>query len=76
VLRNVEIDISKNTVKNISKRKITSVQALPLLSSPDVLEQAICEKRKISMRFFFSGQYTCKWDLSIEIYVQLGRHFF
>jgi hypothetical protein len=50
----VEIQISKTQYKNISKRKITSVQALPL-SSPDVLEQAICEKKKNIIRFFFSG---------------------
>jgi hypothetical protein len=41
--RNWDIE---NTEKIISKRKITSVQALPLLSSPDVLEQAICKKKK------------------------------
>ncbi len=67
MLGNEEVEISKIQYKNISKRKITSVQTMPLLSSPDVLEQAICEKRKSSMKFF--SLVIIKWELSIEISV-------
>ncbi len=59
----IEIEISKIQKKTISKRKITSVQTWPL-SSPDVLEQAICKKRKSSMKFF--SLVIRKWEYSIE----------